>query len=157
VTTQDEHFRRVAQSGAIRPSVRAICLRGDTILAQQPADDPSSCFAFVGGRLEVGDTFEGRIRVELDEELGSTVTRVEYLFVVENRFRVPEGLVHCVEHFLHVDIADGEVRTREPHLTHHWLPLAQLPVVDLRPRVVRDALIDGSWTTVRHLLVPFDG
>jgi ADP-ribose pyrophosphatase YjhB (NUDIX family) len=155
MSSEDEHFRRVVQTRAIRVAVRAICIRGDALLVQRPADDPTACYAFIGGQLEVGDTFESRMRAELDEELGAKLVRAQYLFVVENRFRVADGLVHALEHFVRVDI-EGEHSSREPHLTQRWVPLAELAQLDLRPTVVRDALVDGSWTTVKHLQVPLE-
>lgn len=157
MTEQARHFARLAERNKIRVSVRSICIRDGKLLVQRPADEPTSCYAFIGGRLEKGDTFESRIRTEYDEELGGRLTSVRYLFVVENRFRVPEGLVHTVEHFLEVAL-EGDVVTREPHLVHSWLPLDRtLRSVDLRPHVVRDALADDSWRTLKHLIVPLDG
>jgi ADP-ribose pyrophosphatase YjhB (NUDIX family) len=156
MTQQGDHLARLAGKKQVRVSVRSICIRDGKLLVQRPADEPTSCYAFTGGRLEVGDTFESRIRAEYDEELGGRLARVSYLFVVENRFTVPEGLVHTVEHFLEVELEPGESGTREPHLVHSWLPLDSLAAVDLRPRVVRDALVDGSWRRIKHLIVPLD-
>jgi ADP-ribose pyrophosphatase YjhB (NUDIX family) len=156
MTEQARHFARLAERESVRVAVRSICVREGQLLVQRPADEPTSCYAFVGGRLEKGDSFEHRVRLEYEEELGAQLAGVRYLFVVENRFRVPEGLVHIVEHFLEVVLA-GEVATRELHLVHSWLPFDDsLRSFDLRPHVVRDVLADGSWQTVKHLIVPCD-
>ncbi|MEO7730864.1 MAG: NUDIX domain-containing protein [Kofleriaceae bacterium] len=156
MTEQADYLARVAAQRQVRLSVRSICIRNGQLLVQRAADDPSSCHAFVGGRMEHGDTFERRIRAEYDEEIGGVLSRVSYLFVVENRFRVAEGVFHAVEHFLEVELAPGEIGTREAHLIHSWVPLADLAALDLRPHVVRDALVDGSWRAIRHLQVPLD-
>lgn len=157
MTEQDLHFARLAAKDDVGVTVRTICIRDGKVLVQRPADDPMSCYAFVGGRVEKGDTFDSRIRAEYDEELGGELAYIGYLFVVENRFRVPQGIVHTVEHFLEVVLEPGETGTREPHLVHSWLPLDDLQSVDVRPHVVRDALVDGTWRQVKHLVVPFHG
>jgi hypothetical protein len=54
-----------------------------------------------------------------------------------------------------VELNSYEVRSREGHLVQCWLPLSQLPACDLRPHVVRDATVDGTWETRKHIAVPF--
>ncbi|HYW14119.1 MAG TPA: NUDIX domain-containing protein [Longimicrobium sp.] len=151
---QDAFLAEVAARGAIRVSVRSICIHGGALLVQRPADDPAACYAFIGGGLETGERMEDRIRQEYREELGREVVRARYRFVVENRFRTSGGIVHSLEHYFSVELDSHDVRSREHHLVQSWLPLDQLPASDVRPRVVRDAIIDGSWETVRHLVVP---
>jgi ADP-ribose pyrophosphatase YjhB (NUDIX family) len=148
------YFDAVASRRLVRPSVRAICLAGGNVLAQRPADSPGSPFAFIGGEYEAGDTMEGRLRLEFEEETTAKLVSARYLFVVENAFRWKGRLVHLLEHYMEVELDRREIESREPHLTQHWLPLARLAEFDLRPFVVRDALIDGRWREVRHLKVP---
>ena len=38
-------------------------------------------YAFVGGEYEPGDTFESRLRIEFQEEMGLDPVNIEYLFV----------------------------------------------------------------------------
>ncbi|HST57770.1 MAG TPA: NUDIX domain-containing protein, partial [Longimicrobium sp.] len=142
---QDAFLAGVAARGAIRVSVRSICIHNGALLVQRPADDPGACYAFIGGGLEAGELMEDRIRQEYREELGREVVRTRYRFVVENRFRTAAGIVHSLEHYFSVELDSDEVRSREHHLVQSWLPLDQLPAADVRPRIVRDAIIDGSW------------
>ncbi|HLM68220.1 MAG TPA: NUDIX domain-containing protein [Longimicrobium sp.] len=153
--TPDEFLHRVAETGAIRVSVRSICIHDGALLVQRHADDPASYYAFIGGGLETGETMEDRIRAEYREETGREVVRARYLFVVENRVRTPAGILHSLEHYFAVELDSRDVRSREAHLVQCWLPLGQLADCDLRPRVVRDAIIDGSWETRKHLVTPF--
>jgi ADP-ribose pyrophosphatase YjhB (NUDIX family) len=125
------------------------------VLVQRHADDPASHYAFIGGGLETGELMEDRIRQEYGEETGRQVVRARYLFVVENRVRTAAGILHSLEHYFSVELDSHEVRSREPHLVQCWLPLAQLSAHDVRPHVVRDAIVDGSWETRKHLVVPF--
>jgi 8-oxo-dGTP pyrophosphatase MutT (NUDIX family) len=155
-TSQDRFLETIAATGSIRLTVRSLCFREGRILAQRPADDATANFAFPGGTLELGDSLSDRIRKEYDEELGITIAEPRYLFAVENRFRHRGAIVHGLEHYFLVEPPIADIVSREPHLTFEWLPLAALAEVDLRPRVVREAVIDGSWRDARLLSVPFD-
>jgi ADP-ribose pyrophosphatase YjhB (NUDIX family) len=145
----------VVKSERVRVSVRSLCFDGERVLTQRPADEPDACYAFPGGGLELGDSFESRIREECREELGLELERVEFLFVVENRFRVSHGLVHSLELYVEVVPRSTAFQSREAHLVHHWLPIGELRDYDLRPHVVRDALASGAWRSAKHLQVPF--
>lgn len=151
----DAFLTRVAESGRLRVSVRSICIHSGALLVQRHADDPASYHAFIGGGLETGERMEDRIRSEYREETGRVVVRARYLFVVENRVRTPAGILHSLEHYFAVELDSYDVRSREAHLVQCWLPLDELSSYDVRPRVVRDAIVDGSWATHRHLVVPF--
>jgi ADP-ribose pyrophosphatase YjhB (NUDIX family) len=151
----EDFLTSVARKGDLRVSVRSICIHDGAVLVQRHADDPASYHAFIGGGLETGELMEERIRQEYREETGREVVRARYLFVVENRVRMPAGILHSLEHYFLVELDSHEVRSREPHLVQSWLPLGQLPAHDVRPHVVRDAIADGSWETRKHLIVPF--
>lgn len=156
LSSQDQFFSSVARARTLRVSVRSICLRRGAILLQRPADDPKACFAFIGGALEHGELFEQRLRTEYQEELGVEIDVRSYLFVVENRFRQGDGLVHSLEHYFEVSCQEEHVTSREPHLSFTWVPLDQVAEIDLRPRVVARALVDGSWRERRHFVVPLE-
>jgi ADP-ribose pyrophosphatase YjhB (NUDIX family) len=152
---REDFLTGVAEKGDIRISVRSICLHDDAVLVQRHADDPSSYHAFIGGGLETGESMEDRIRLEYGEETDRQVVRAQYLFVVENRVRTAAGILHSLEHYFSVELDSHEVRSRERHLVQCWLPLSRLSAHDVRPHVVRDAIVDGTWKTRKHLVVPF--
>ncbi len=155
MSSEDEFLASVAKKGDLRVSVRSICMHDGALLVQRRADDPSSVHAFVGGGLEAGELMENRIRQEYREEMGREVVRARYLFVVENRIRTAAGVAHSLEHYFAVELDSHEVRSRESHLVQCWLPVSRLSEYDVRPRVVRDAIIDGSWEMRKHLVVPW--
>jgi ADP-ribose pyrophosphatase YjhB (NUDIX family) len=155
MSNPDAFLEGVVKKGSIRVSVRSICMHAGAVLVQRHADDPSSYYAFIGGGLETGERMEDRIRAEYSEETGRQVVRAQYLFVVENRVRTAGGILHSLEHYFRVELDSYEVRSREPHLVQCWVPLGELPAHDVRPHVVRDAIVDGSWETRKHLVVPF--
>jgi 8-oxo-dGTP pyrophosphatase MutT (NUDIX family) len=120
---------------------------------QRPTDDANAHYAFIGGEYEHGDTFEERLRREFEEETSARLVSAEYLFVVENRFPVRNGLVQTLEHYFEVVLDRLDVSSREPHLEQLWLPPADFAVADVRPNVVRDVLSSGAWRDTRRLSV----
>lgn len=154
MTSQKLFLDDLTAMRAIRTSVRSIIFHDDHVLVQRPADEPDSCYGFIGGCIEFGESLEERLRKELNEEVGATVASLRYLFFVENRFVHRDGLVHLHEHFFRVELASYEISSREPKLIQGWLPLRQLEGFDLRPHVVRDAIVNNEHLAVRHLIVP---
>ena len=153
MSRQAEFFQAVASRNVVRVRVAAVVVSDGHVLVQRPVDEPASCYAFIGGEYEVGDTFETRIRREFEEETTARVLGWRYLFVVENRFAVNGDTFQSLEHYLEVTLDRRNVESREAHLAQHWLPLARLQDYDLRPHVVRDALASGSLHHVSHLTV----
>jgi ADP-ribose pyrophosphatase YjhB (NUDIX family) len=151
---QDQFFSAVAARRLVRPSVRAIVRGEQGFLVQRPTDNPHSNYAFIGGEYEVGDTFEGRLRKEFEEETSARVARAEYRFVVENRFLWRGQMVQSLEHYFEVELDRDEVISNEPHLEQIWLPEEVFSEADVRPTVVRDALAQEDWRDIRHLTVP---
>jgi ADP-ribose pyrophosphatase YjhB (NUDIX family) len=150
---QDQFFAAVASRRLVRPAVRAIVRSERGLLMQRPTDDPGSHYAFLGGEYELGDTFNERLRKEFEEETSARVVSAEYLFVVENRFLVAEGLVQTLEHYFEVVLDRVDVVSREAHLEQVWLPEDVFAVADVRPIIVRDALSSADWRSIRRLCV----
>jgi ADP-ribose pyrophosphatase YjhB (NUDIX family) len=156
LTRQDDFFNEVAKRNLVRVRVAGIVISEGQLLVQKPTDDPEACYAFIGGELELGDTFESRIKKEFEEETNAIVTKTEYLFVVENRFHVNGKAIHIIEHYLLVEIDRCDIESREPHLSQHWIPLNHLRDVDLRPHVVRNVISSGIFMEAKHLMTQFD-
>ena len=153
MSRETEFLRAVAQRNIVRVRVAAIIVADGKVLVQRPTDDPAACYAFIGGEYEVGDTFETRIRRELEEETTARVVSWRYLFVVENRFMVGGDLIQGLEHYLEVILDRQNIESREAHLSQHWLPLDRLRDYDLRPHIVRDVVASGDLRNVSHLTV----
>lgn len=151
MSSQTEFFAKLAQERRVRMSVRSIAIRDGMLLLQRPTDEPESCLAFIGGALEYGELMEDRLRAEYSEEFGIVPVSAEYLFVVENRFEAGGRLIHGLEHYFEVQLPAGDVVSREPGLTPVWVALEALPTSDVRPRVVRDAIVDGTYHSLRRL------
>ena len=63
--------------------VRSIVIREGEILVQRPPN-PRSCYAFIAGHYEPGDTLEYRLATEFEEETNAKLLSCPYLFVVES-------------------------------------------------------------------------
>lgn len=151
---EGRYFAAVADRQLVRPCVRAIIVRDGALLVQRPIDTASgTSYAFIGGEYELGDTFESRLRAEIDEETNARLVDWRYLFVVENLFVSAGHRVHGLEHYLEASIDRADVSSREPHLVQEWLPLGDLTNADLRPHVVRNVLATGRHRHVKHLVV----
>ncbi|MEC7289161.1 MAG: NUDIX domain-containing protein [Pseudomonadota bacterium] len=150
--SQDVFFKAVAARQIPRIRLAGIVINENSVLVQQPADDPSSYYAFIGGEYEVGDTFESRLRKEFDEETNAQIVDSKYLFCVENHFHYSGDLIQQVEHYFAVTLNRSDIVSREDHLTQHWLPLDEISTFELRPFVVRDALADGSYLNSRYMV-----
>jgi 8-oxo-dGTP pyrophosphatase MutT (NUDIX family) len=154
MSRQDEFFAAVAARRLVRPAVRAIVHSDRGFLVQRPTDEPSSSYAFIGGEYELGDTFEERLRREFEEETSACVVSVDYRFVVENRFLVGGELVQTLEHYFEVALDRLDVASREAPLEQVWLSEDAFAAADVRPTVVRDALLWQDWRSLRRLSVP---
>jgi ADP-ribose pyrophosphatase YjhB (NUDIX family) len=142
----------VASRRIPRIRIAGIVMDENRLLVPQPADDPNACLAFIGGEYEIDDTFESRLRKEFEEETNARVIACRYLFCVENHFRFEGETIQQAEHFFLVKLDRGDVSSREPHLKQFWLDFADLATADLRPHVVRDSVVRGTYLTDRFLL-----
>lgn len=155
--SEQRFFDAVSARQVVRPSVRAIVYSDDEarVLVQRPRDsDPGTNYAFIGGEYEPGDTFETRLRREIDEETNASVTEWSYLFVVENLFVAGDKRIHALEHYVRAKIDREDVESRERHLVQEWIAVDQLDTVVLRPFPVRDLLASPSGlAATRYLTV----
>jgi ADP-ribose pyrophosphatase YjhB (NUDIX family) len=151
-SSQDQFFRAVASRRIPRIRIAGIVVDENRVLVQQPADDPNACLAFIGGEYEIGDTFETRLRKEFEEETNARIIECRYLFCVENHFRFKGESIQQAEHFFLVSLDRPDISSRESHLKQFWLDLADLATADLRPYVVRDSIVRGTYLTDRHLI-----
>lgn len=55
--TQDQFFQAVASRQIPRVRIAGIVVNDGKVLVQKPADDPSSCYAFIGSEYEVPRRF----------------------------------------------------------------------------------------------------
>lgn len=103
-----------------------------------------------GGGIEHGETMLATLERELLEEVGVRLAEARYLFVIENLFDTPTGRYHALEHLFEVEFT-GVPRQAEPHLTLHWLPLAEICQSEFYPVALRRMLAEQDWADLRVL------
>ena len=77
---------------------------------------------------------------------------MEYLFVVENFINFKGEIVHGLGHYFEVEIDREEFQSHLNGIELIWLPIKELAQADLRPHIVRDSIVNGSYRSVRHLI-----
>ena len=156
--TEQEFWQTTAAQKQIRLSVRAIVFNRarDHILVQRDVTSLEPHVAFPGGGIELGETFATCLAREFMEETGARVVHTEFLFVVENRFRFEDSVIHGIEHYFEVQLDRNEIVSCEENLRMEWVPHATVRSVDLRPVQVRDLLEDDSYRSARHLVAEPD-
>ena len=110
-------------------------------------------YNFIGGGVEVTETLETCIARELSEETDAQIMASRYLFVVENFFPHEGQMRHSLEHYFLIKLDRDEVTPHHEGVEFQWLPIDALHEIDLRPTVVRDAVADGSYARVTHLIL----
>lgn len=159
MTENNEYFVWLEKGGWIRTSARAIIFDTgqERILVEKNVEIDSPFFNFIGGGVEVGETMIECLRREVSEETNAEIAEASYLFVVEHFIRYRGEVRHSLEHYFNVLLDRIEVVATNPGLLYRWLPIEELRQVDLRPGIVRDRILDGSYLHVNHLVSTHDG
>jgi 8-oxo-dGTP pyrophosphatase MutT (NUDIX family) len=154
MTENNEYFVWLEKGGSIRISARAIIFdtRREQILVEKNVEINNSFFNFIGGGLGVGETMLECIHRELSEETNAKISRVKYLFVVEHFITYRGEVRHSLEHYFDVLLDQTGVVATSPGLLYEWIAIDELRRVDLRPAIVRNCIIDGSYRQVGNLL-----
>jgi len=108
---------RVSQGfvGAVRPIVAAVIRDGDRILVwdDHNPDTGEVVAVLLAGGLEFGETGEQAVARELQEEIGATATRTDYLGMIEDIFDWAGQKRHELFLLYDVDLADRAVYETE--------------------------------------------
>jgi ADP-ribose pyrophosphatase YjhB (NUDIX family) len=150
--TDEEFLERILEKGQIRISARAICMYDEKILVTKNRHSKKTFYAFPGGELEYGEKLSNRLKKEFLEETNSSVKKLKYLFVVENRFKFKDRIIHSLEHYFLCRLEHYEIVSRDPNEDFFWLSLNNLSQYELYPKIVKESLIDGTWKQSRHFI-----
>ena len=149
-----DYFRLMIENAQVRLGARAIITNSerDHFLVEKNLGTRDQYLNFIGGGVELGETLEACIKREMEEETNAKVIRMEYLFVVENFVKFKGEITHGLGHYFEVEIDREEVQSHLGRIELVWLSISELAQVDLRPHIVRDCIVDGSYRLVRHLI-----
>ena len=152
----DDHafFRSIVDSGQHRPGGRAIIFDStrQNILVEKNLGAREKYVNFPGGGIKLGETLQDCISREMKEEIGATMLNFEFLFLLENFFPFEGEYVGGIGLYCEVKLESDQVEAQEDDYEFLWIEVASLSGVDLRPAIVRDRIIDGTYRDVRHLV-----
>jgi 8-oxo-dGTP diphosphatase len=147
-------WRQIYESKQVQIGVRAIILdsTGHKILVERNLGSHEKYVNFPGGGLELGETLEQCISREMIEEIAIPILDFKFLFLVENFIPFEDECLHGIEFYCEVKLALEDVVAQLEDYEFTWLAVDDLSNVDLRPIIVRDRIIDGTYNEVRHLI-----
>lgn len=152
----DDHafFRQQLKSQQHRPSARAIIFDSARrrILVEKNLGARENYVNFPGGGIELGETLQECITREIMEEIGAWVRDFEFLFLVENFIRFEGQILGGIELYCEITLDTDKIEPQEDGYEFHWIEVASLKDVDLRPEIVRDRIADGTYRDIRHLV-----
>lgn len=126
-------------------------LEGDNILpAMKKRGFGAGKWNGVGGKVEMGETLEGALVRESEEEIG--VTPLEYTFVGYHEFRFPDGTPDMRVHVYLCTAWDGEPFESE-EMAPHWFKTSEIPYDEMwqddrywLPQVLEGKSVQGIFT-----------
>jgi ADP-ribose pyrophosphatase YjhB (NUDIX family) len=146
---------------AIRNSARAVIVRDGAVLLQVCRDGDRVFHLLPGGTQEFGEPLDATVRREVLEETGLTIRVERLLWVSEYIERAHRPVAGDGEHALHsifLCIPESDIPTASATVPDtyqvdvRWVPLTELPGIELVPRVVQQHLIE--WHEQGGALVP---
>jgi 8-oxo-dGTP pyrophosphatase MutT (NUDIX family) len=147
-------WRQIYESKQVQLGVRTIVFdsTGRKILVERNLGAREKYVNFPGGVLELGETLEQCISREMIEEIAIPILNFKILFLVENFILFEGAYLHGIEFYCEVKLGSDDVVAQIEGYEFYWLSVDLLSDVDLRPIIVRDRIIDGSYREVRHLI-----
>ena len=144
----------MVENGQIRAGARAIIVNStaNRFLVEKNHGARDQYLNFIGGGVEIGESLESCLEREIKEETNAKVIRTDYLFVVENFIIFKGDVTHGLGHYFEVELDREDVRSDTDGIEFLWFSSDDLADLDLRPHVVRDHIVKGTYRSVRHLI-----
>ena len=152
----DDHiyFQQLVENGQIRVGSRAIIINPSTdqFLVEKNLGAREKYLNFIGGGLELGETLEACLAREIGEETNAKIIKMEHLFFVENFITFKGHITHGLGHYFLVKLDREDIRPTSGNVELLWFSTEELADIDLRPHVVRDQIIKGTYQSVHRLI-----
>ena len=147
-------WRRIYENKQIQLGVRAIIFDSTcrNILVERNLGAHEKYVNFPGGGLELGESIEQCISREMIEEIGIPILDFKFLFLVENFVPFDGEYLHGIELYCEVKLGTDDFGTQIEGYDFYWLAVDNLSDADLRPIIVRDRIVDGTYRNIRHLV-----
>lgn len=92
---------------------------GKVLIGKRKASHGTGTWAFPGGHLEYGESWEDCAKREVAEEVGIAIRNVQFAAVTNDIFQKEEK--HYITIFVTCDYESGEVKVMEPEKCEEWL------------------------------------
>jgi len=112
----------------VRVGVGVILVKdGKVLLGKRKGSHGEGSWAFPGGHLEFGESFEECAVREVAEETGVSIKNIRKMIFTNDLFPIEEK--HYVTCYMKAEYQSGEVRILEPHKceTWEWVAWNELP------------------------------
>jgi ADP-ribose pyrophosphatase YjhB (NUDIX family) len=100
---------------------------------------------FIGGGLELGETLDECIKRKILVETFVGISRMKYIFIVENFISFKEEIIHGIGFYYLVELNRENVVSALDDHDFIWYQTEELANLELRPTIVRDCISDGSY------------
>lgn len=126
----------------ISPAIIVLVERDDTILLARSHRHPQGLFSVLAGFVEPGETLEGAVAREINEEVGIEVRDIRYFG--SQPWPFPDSLMIAFT----CEYADGDIVLEEEEMAEAgWYRVDEMPPIPPRISIARQ-LID--WFVARH-------
>jgi 8-oxo-dGTP diphosphatase len=124
----------------IRVRAAALLVRDDEILLVKHRKKGAEYWLLPGGGVEYGETIESAVCREVLEETGLKIRAGDLLFISESI--PPDRHRHVLNLYYRGDITGGQIRIGDdqPLVGVEFVPITEIPHLDLRPPVHREIL-----------------
>ena len=148
------YFQSMIEKGQIRIGARAIITNAaqDRFLVEKNHSEPGQVLNFSGGVLELGESLDQCLKREIMEETFVSISRMDYLFFVENFITHKEEVIDGIGFYYLVELGQEDIKSANDDFEFFWFSKKELAELDLRPYIVRDCIIDGSYLSISRLI-----
>lgn len=154
MTVDHHYFQSMIDKSQVRIGVRAIITNSskDKFLVEKNHCEPGKYLNFIGGGLELGETLDDCLSREIMEETFVGISRMEYLFYVENFITLKGETIHGIGFYYLVELEREDVVSPNEDFEFLWFTKDDLANLDLRPTIVRDCIVDDSYRSIDRLI-----
>lgn len=112
----------------------------------------------IGGRVAFGENSVDTIKREIEEELGKQVEVIKYIGTIENFFKANARKYHEILLVHQIEFTSEEDKEIEhtlhniegkEYLQYEWMDLEKLKEYEIRPRCLKDILIEQKFPVHR--------
>ena len=131
----------------VNPSAATVAFilnsRGELLVERRKREPAKGTLDLPGGFADMDETAEQGVAREVLEETGLTVTNVQYLFSLPNKYRYSGIDIPTLDMFFRCEVTDvSTLRADDDAAEVLWVPLQEIHTEQFGLRSIRQGLID---------------